>query len=274
MSNSMMAMVPMALSRLMPCLSGGLFADAPPFLLTPVLKHARSGVTIMGDSHMPDNRKTDKRKEERPMRPAAPLYVLKNRYAALSRPAIGLGAAALASLCVSGGALAGEQFVDKNGVANFGYDVVAYHTDHQPTQGVEAFSATYNGVPFWFASAANRDLFLEDPTLFIPAYDGHCAFALVSHKKLTVDPEAFSIVDPLTLSLVDPANYEPGTGVLYLNYSPGVNEEFNADIAGNLEKADFAWDDCLETRPAARPGKGFRDFFGGRRPRDCPKAGG
>ncbi|MGD2131211.1 MAG: YHS domain-containing (seleno)protein [Maricaulaceae bacterium] len=169
-------------------------------------------------------------------------------------------------------ALAGEQFVDRDGRADFGYDVVAYHTDLAAVPGVEEFAATYNGATFLFASAENRDLFAADPARFAPAYDGHCAYALTRNKKLTVDPEAFSIVDPSTLTLVDPATYDPRTdaGVLYLNYSPSVNADFNADIPGNIAAADLAWDDCLELRPAARPNKGLRDLFPGRRPRDCP----
>ncbi|MEL7029095.1 MAG: YHS domain-containing (seleno)protein [Pseudomonadota bacterium] len=178
------------------------------------------------------------------------------------------GASALA-----GAAQAGEQFVDENGVANFGYDVVAYHTALAATPGSADFTADHNDAVFYFASAENRDLFLADPARYAPAYDGHCAFALVSHKKLTIDPEAFSIVDPETLTLVDPETYSPDeAGVLYLNYSSGVNDEFNDDLAGNIAKADFAWTDCLENQPAARPNKSFRDFFGGKRPKECPAA--
>ena len=180
------------------------------------------------------------------------------------------GAAAAAMVA---SAQAGEQFVDKKGQANFGYDVVAYHLTFTPTEGSADFAADYNGAQFLFSSAENRDLFVSDPERFAPAYDGHCAFALASHKKLTIDPEAFSIVDPATLQPVDPAAYSiESVGVLYMNYSPSVNKQFNEDIAGNLVKADFAWKDCLETRPAARPGKGVRDLLPGRRPRDCPSA--
>ncbi len=181
-----------------------------------------------------------------------------------------IAALALTAIASSANAHAGEQFVDKSGVANFGYDVVAYHTTFKPTKGSSTFTATYNGVPFWFASAENRDRFAANPAAFAPAYDGHCAYALTDHKKLTVDPEAFSIVDPATGKLVDQASYTPGAGQLYINYDPGVNRKFNQDLTGNIAKASFAWDDCLELRPAARPSKGFRDLFSAGRPDDCP----
>ena len=167
-------------------------------------------------------------------------------------------------------AQAGEQFVDENDVANFGYDVVAYHTTFSPTPGSQEYSAVFNDATFWFSSEDNRDLFLTDPEAFAPAYDGHCAFALTNHKKLLVDPESFSIVDPETDELVDQTNYTPGEGLLYLNYDPGVNRRFNRDLADNIALANYAWADCLEHRPAAEPEKRFSDLFGGGRPNECP----
>lgn len=177
------------------------------------------------------------------------------------------------ALCVlgAGAANAGPQFVDKSGVADFGYDVVAYHTNFQAVKGSPEFSAPYNGATFWFGSAAHRDLFVKSPAAYAPAFDGHCAFAVASHKKLTVDPEAFSIVDPSTGRLVDRSTYQPGTGVLYLNYDPGVNRKFNAAPAETIAKANHAWKGCLEKQPAANPSKGLSDLLPGSRPKSCPK---
>jgi YHS domain-containing protein len=75
--------------------------------------------------------------------------------------------ATFAAISVFGSAAAGEQFTDKSGIANFGYDVVAYHTTFQATEGSDQYVASYNNATFWFASAENRDLFLGDP-------EGHC----------------------------------------------------------------------------------------------------
>lgn len=181
--------------------------------------------------------------------------------------------AIIAVMGFSAAAQAGPQFVDADGVANFGYDVVAYHTTFTATRGSSAFTADYNGAPFWFASAENRDRFVANPERYAPAYDGHCAQALTFHKKLVVDPEAFSIVDVATQTLVDPATYDPQVtdGLLHINYSPSVNRQFNNDVAGNILKADYAWIDCLDDDPAAIPRKrGLRDIGNRRRPSDCP----
>jgi YHS domain-containing protein len=180
-------------------------------------------------------------------------------------------AAIALTMSFAGAAHAGPQFVDKTGIANFGFDVVAYHTTFAAAKGAPTFTATHNGATFWFASAANRDLFRANPAAYAPAYDGHCAFALTRHKKLTVDPEAFSIVDPKSGKLVDRATYKPGTGVLYLNYDPGVNKQFNKDLTVNISKADYAWKDCLEPLAAAKPTKGVSDLFDGKRPATCKK---
>lgn len=172
---------------------------------------------------------------------------------------------ATAILFVSLTASAGEQFTDKDGVANFGYDVVAYHTAHTATQGAPEFSTVYNDATFWFASAENRDAFVADPARYAPAYDGHCTFALAHNKKLTVDPTAFTIIDPATNTPTT------GVGVLYLNYSPTVNQQFQENSEELISEADFAWDNCLEKQPAARPSKSFRDLFPASRPDSCPQ---
>ena len=167
---------------------------------------------------------------------------------------------------------AGEQFVDKDGIANFGYDIVAYHTTFTFTKGTAEFTTTWNEVEFRFASAENRDLFLTNPEGYAPAFDGHCAFALISYKKLVVDPEAFTIVDRETGEKVDEDTYDvTNPGILYMNYSPAINKDFNKDIPKNVAGATEAWTDCLEHRPAAVPKKRLRDLISRRRPKDCPK---
>ncbi len=169
-------------------------------------------------------------------------------------------------------AFAGEQFVDRDGHANFGYDVVAYHTQNAAVEGSQAHTATHNGATFLFASAEHRDLFVANPARYAPAYDGHCAYALTLYKKLVVDPEAFVVIDPETRAPVG-ADYDPQTdaGVLYINYSPSVNRQFRQGLPSVIDDADYAWTECLETQPAARPRKSIRDFGRRKRPDFCPQ---
>jgi YHS domain-containing protein len=111
-----------------------------------------------------------------------------------------------------------------------GYDPVAYFTDGQPVKGSKEFSTEYNGATFQFASAANRDAFLEDPAAYAPQYGGYCAWAMADGKYAKGDAKYWKIVD----------------GKLYLNYNAGIQKKWNADIPGFIEKADTQWQDLQE----------------------------
>lgn len=146
----------------------------------------------------------------------------------------------LAVCFLAGFAWAGDQYVDRSGHAVGGYDVVSYHTGPEPVEGLETISADYNDATWLFASEANRDLFLADPQRYVPAYDGHCAYALADGRKVRTDPLAWQIVD----------------GVLYLNFSPNIHRRWQTDIPGYLEQSEANWPEH-EGAPAARPSRWF-----------------
>lgn len=155
---------------------------------------------------------------------------------------LGLGAAnlALVVFLLSGAAHAGDQYLDRDGRPVGGYDVVSYHTQAAPAEGQAAYTAEFNGVTWFFASAENRDLFSADPARYAPAYDGHCAYALADDRKVRTDPLAYRIVD----------------GVLYMNFSPRIQERWEEDIPGYLAQSEANWPDH-ERAPAARPSRWF-----------------
>ncbi len=103
---------------------------------------------------------------------------------------LGLGAANLVLIAffLTGQALAGEQYLDRDDRPVGGYDVVSYHTEVAPLEGLDSITAEYNGATWYFANEANRDLFVADPARYAPAYDGHCAFALANGRKVRTDP--------------------------------------------------------------------------------------
>jgi len=124
-------------------------------------------------------------------------------------------------------ALAGSEFNASRlgGVAIDGTDPVAYFTQATPVQGLRKFSYDWHGATWRFASAANRDAFKADPTRYAPQYGGYCAWAVSQGYTAKIDPEAWKIVD----------------GKLYLNYSKSVQGQWQADIPGNIAKADQNW---------------------------------
>ncbi|MFD0917624.1 YHS domain-containing (seleno)protein [Pseudahrensia aquimaris] len=111
------------------------------------------------------------------------------------------------------------------GVAINGYDPVAYFTEGKPVKGNASFSADWEGVKLHFASAANRDTFLSNPTKYAPKYGGHCAFAAAKGYIAKTVPEAFSIVD----------------GRLYLNFSLGVKKQWDGNRTEFIKSADKNW---------------------------------
>jgi YHS domain-containing protein len=59
------------------------------------------------------------------------------------------------------------------GVAIKGYDPVAYHTKNRAVKGKRTFAHNWNDAKWYFASAANRDLFVSNPERYAPQYGGY-----------------------------------------------------------------------------------------------------
>ncbi len=131
------------------------------------------------------------------------------------------------ALLVALPALAGEQMnKDGDDVAIKGYDPVAYFTEGQPILGRADFEHEWQSAIWRFSSAEHRELFASAPDKYAPRYGGYCAGAMALGWKSPIDPEAWVIVD----------------GKLYLNYSKDGRDEFAADPAPEIVKADANWE--------------------------------
>lgn len=120
-------------------------------------------------------------------------------------------------------------FTDGNGVAIRGTDPVAYFTQGAPQRGRSEFTHTWRGATWKFASAENRDRFIEEPERYAPQYGGFCAWAVSQGYTASTVPEAWKIVD----------------GRLYLNYSKRVQRTWEQNIPGNIAKANSNWPGVL-----------------------------
>ncbi|GAB5481374.1 MAG: hypothetical protein Pars92KO_11310 [Parasphingorhabdus sp.] len=108
-------------------------------------------------------------------------------------------------------------------VAVSGYDTVSYFEgDGVPVEGSKEHRVRYNGVEYHFASAENASKFQAEPAKFAPQYGGHCAWAASRGKLASGDPKLYAVVD----------------GKLYLNFNQKVQDTWNEDIPGFIEKAD------------------------------------
>jgi hypothetical protein len=114
-------------------------------------------------------------------------------------------------------------------VAIRGYDPVAYFTVGRPTVGDARFEARHQGAIFRFASAANRDAFVANPTRYAPQYGGYCAWAVSQGYTAGIDPNAWRIVD----------------GRLYLNYNATIQRRWEADRANLIQQANRNWPSVL-----------------------------
>jgi YHS domain-containing protein len=112
-----------------------------------------------------------------------------------------------------------------SGVALEGYDPVSYFTDADPVQGKPDFEYVWQGVPWYFASAANRDVFMRNPEIYAPQYGGHCVMSL-SRGFLSDGKPRLYVIDKMKL---------------YLFYSPANREAFFAGQELAVTAANANW---------------------------------
>lgn len=86
------------------------------------------------------------------------------------------------------------------GIAIDGYDPVSYFTEPEPLPGRADHVYSWGGVPWYFASAANRDAFMRAPEIYAPQYGGHCAMSL-ARGYLTEGKPGFYVISRAQLYL-------------------------------------------------------------------------
>lgn len=131
-----------------------------------------------------------------------------------------------AGLQVQAAALVEEIVTDPlTGVALEGYDPVSYFTSPDPVLGSSDFAYEWGGVPWYFSSPANRDIFMRNPEIYAPQYGGHCLVALSRGFLSDGKPRLYAIKDMK----------------LYLFYSVANREAFFASGEGVVASADGEW---------------------------------
>src|SRR5438128_9461860 len=89
-----------------------------------------------------------------------------------------------------------KQFNLDDGVAIHGYDAVAYMKQGKAVKGKKELNASYQGVTYYFSSAANKEEFVKSPSKYEPEYGGWCAFAMgAKGEKVAIDPATFKVVN-------------------------------------------------------------------------------
>ena len=106
-----------------------------------------------------------------------------------------------------------------------GYDPVAYFRKAMPVKGRPEFSYKWKEATWYFSSQTNLDTFKASPEKFAPQFGGYCAYGMAEGHKAPTSPDAWTILDDK----------------LYLNYNKSVQQLWNKDRPGNIEKAVRNW---------------------------------
>lgn len=121
------------------------------------------------------------------------------------------------------------------GVAISGYDPIAYFTEDAAIQGNSAFALEWNGVVWYFATAANRDVFAANPQTYAPLFGGHCAMSMARGHLSNGNPQIFRIAGER----------------LMLFYSIGNRAAFDMAPANALSEAAANWGHLPDYRAAS-----------------------
>ncbi|OBY28785.1 YHS domain-containing (seleno)protein [Leisingera sp. JC1] len=143
------------------------------------------------------------------------------------------GVALSVAMATSALAAGVEINASSTGLAMQGYDPVAYFTDGAPTKGSYKITSIYNDATYRFASEEHKAAFEKNPEAYVPAYGGYCAFGTAMGFKFDGDPNHWKIVD----------------NTLYLNLSQDIQERWEGDIPGFIEKASVNWTDISDKTP-------------------------
>ncbi|WP_096172732.1 YHS domain-containing (seleno)protein [Cohaesibacter sp. ES.047] len=116
--------------------------------------------------------------------------------------------------------------VDGNtGNALYGYDPVAYFTDHAAIRGKRSLGYTWKGVTWLFSSQANRAVFQADPEVYAPQYGGHGALAMARGYVSNSNPLVWAIY----------------RGRLFLFYSFTARAAWVEAIDLHIKRSDINW---------------------------------
>lgn len=106
-----------------------------------------------------------------------------------------------------------------------GVDPVAFVNSGKPVEGAATYTATHDGVAYYFASADNKAEFEADPTAYLPQNGGFCTYGVSVGKKFDGDPSFAAIIDQR----------------LYVFLNEEIYNAFNKDRAGTIAKAETNW---------------------------------
>jgi len=82
-----------------------------------------------------------------------------------------------------------------SGVALNGFDAISYFTEDEPQMGSADFELYWNGVPWYFSSEGNLEIFSKAPYVYAPVYGGHGAMSMARGFMSDGNPLIYKVLD-------------------------------------------------------------------------------
>ncbi len=106
-----------------------------------------------------------------------------------------------------------------------GVDPVAFIATGDPVEGEATYTATHDGVAYYFSSAGNKATFEANPAAYLPQNGGFCTYGVSVGKKFDGDPEYHAVIN----------------GQLYVFLNEEIFQAFNKDREGTISNAANNW---------------------------------
>jgi hypothetical protein len=111
------------------------------------------------------------------------------------------------------------------GIALAGRDPVSYFTEPVPLAGKAEHEYIWQNVPWYFATAANRDAFIAHPEIYAPQFGGHAAMGVARGFVSDSNPDFYTVFKQR----------------LYLFYSAAQREAFLLAPDAAAREAEARW---------------------------------
>lgn len=83
--------------------------------------------------------------------------------------------------------------IDNSNIALQGFSPVSYLDLGLAQRGVKEFKSEHNKVIYYFTSQDQKKTFDKNPTKYLPAFGGYCAFGVYAGAKFRPDPNKFIV---------------------------------------------------------------------------------
>lgn len=117
------------------------------------------------------------------------------------------------------------------GIAIYGMDPVSYFTEPQPLPGRADYEYIWQNVSWYFATAANRDIFKSAPEIYAPQFGGHGTTGIARGYVSDSDPRMYVVFKQR----------------LYFFYSAANREAFILSPDEAASQAELRWPDLART---------------------------